>query len=106
MIKIAIENKQNLVVEGYYIPFDWKECFDDEYLKEIQYYCLVMSRKYIENHFSDIKKYANVIEKRIDDSWCTIDSTLEDNAYYLDMCEKYNCNYILIDDCYQVEANL
>jgi len=64
------------------------------------------NRKYIENHFSDIKKYANVIEQRIDDSWCTIDSTLEDNDYYLDMCEKYNCNYILIDDCYQVEANL
>lgn len=59
-----------------------------------------MSRKYIENHFSDIKNYANVIEQRI------IDSTLEDNAYYLDMCEKYDCNYILIDDCYQVEANL
>lgn len=106
MIKTSIENKQNLVVEGCYIPFDWKEYFDDKYLKEIQYYCLVMSRKYIENHFSDIKKYANVIEQRIDDSWCTIDSTLEDNDYYLDMCEKYNCNYILIDDCYQVEANL
>lgn len=31
---------------------------------------------------------------------------LEDNTYYLNMCEEYNCNYILIDDCYQVEANL
>lgn len=106
IIKTAIENKQNLVVEGCYIPFDWRGCFDDEYLREIQYYCLVMSRKYIENHFLDIKNYATVIEQRIDDSWCTMESTLEDNAYYLNMCKKYNCNYILIDDCYQVEANL
>ena len=56
------------VVKALFYNFDWKDCFDDEYLKEIQYYCLVMSRNYIENHFSDIKNYANVIEQRIDDS--------------------------------------
>lgn len=106
MIKTAIENKQNLVVEGCYIPFDWQKYFDNDYLKEIQYYCLVMSRKYIENHFSDIKKFANIIEQRIDDSWCTINSMLEDNAYYLGMCEKYNYNYVLVDDLYQVEVDL
>lgn len=106
MIKTAIENKQNLVVEGGYIPFNWKSDFDDVYLKEIRYFCLVMSRKYIENHFSDIKHYANVIEQRIDDSWCTTDSMLKENAYYRDMCKKYGCHYIEIDDRYQVEANL
>lgn len=106
MIKTAIENQQNLIIEGGYIPFDWKNDFDSEYLKEIKYYCLVMSRKYIENHFLDIKCYANAVEQRIDDSWCTIDTVLAENAYYRDMCEKSNCNYILIDDCYQVEIDL
>lgn len=106
IIKTAIENKQNLIIEGLYIPFNWKEYFDNEYLKEIQYYCLVMSKKYIENQFLDIKKYADIIEQRIDDSSCTLDSILADNAHYLDMCKKYNCNYILIDECYQVEAYL
>ncbi|MGL4453184.1 MAG: adenylate kinase [Sarcina sp.] len=106
MIKTAIENKQNLVIEGCYIPFDWKEYFDDEYLKEIKYYCLIMSKKYIENNFSNIKKYANVIEHRIDDSRCTMDSVVQDNTYYLNMCERYSCNYVWIDDCYQVEAKL
>ena len=28
MIKTAIENKQNLIVEGCYIPFDWQKDFD------------------------------------------------------------------------------
>ena len=61
MVKTAIENKQNLVVEGVYIPFDWQKDFAPEYLQEIRYYCLVMTRNYIESHFSDIKKYASVI---------------------------------------------
>jgi len=105
MIKTAIENKQNLVVEGCYIPFSWKEDFSEVYLNEIHYHCLVMSENYIKQHFSDIKKYANEIEKRVDDTWCTMNSVLEDNAHYLEMCKKYNCNYILIDECYAVKID-
>ena len=78
IIKTAIENKQNLVIEGCYIPFNWKEDFSEVYLNEIHYHCLVMSENYIKQHFSDIKKYANQIETRIDDTWCTINSVLED----------------------------
>ena len=65
-----------------------------------------MSENYIKNHFFDIKKYANVIEKRPDDSYCTIESVLQDNNRYLKMCQKYNYNYILIDDNYQIDINL
>ena len=32
MIKTAIENNQNLIIEGCYIPFDWQNDFDKEYL--------------------------------------------------------------------------
>lgn len=32
MIKTAIENEQNLIVEGCYIPFDWAKDFKKEYL--------------------------------------------------------------------------
>ncbi|MBR5203199.1 MAG: adenylate kinase, partial [Clostridia bacterium] len=37
MIKTAIENKQNLIVEGCYIPFDWAKDFEKEYLDNIKY---------------------------------------------------------------------
>lgn len=57
MIKTAIENKQNLIIAGCYIPFDWSKDFEKEYLDSIRYYCLVMSEDYIRNHFSDIKRY-------------------------------------------------
>ena len=103
IIKTAVENKQNLIVEGCYIPFDWKKDFTDKYLNKIRYCCLIMSKSYIERHFKDIKEHANEIEQRIDDTYCTIEAVLEDNAHYLDMCRKYGCNYILINDSYHVE---
>ena len=102
MIKTAIENKQNLIVEGCYIPFDWQKDFDAEYLENIKYYCLVMSEEYIKNHFADIKAYANVIEARIDDD-CTIESVLADNAQILALAQKHNANYILIEDKYEID---
>lgn len=103
MIKTAIENEQNLVVEGCYIPFDWEKDFEEEYRREIQYFCLVMSEKYIRTHFQDIKGYANVIESRLEDEYCTVENLLRDNATTLKQCEKYKANYILIDEEYQVD---
>ncbi len=62
----------------------------------------------IENkqNFNDIKQYANVIEQRIDDTWCTKESVLRDNMRSLELCRKYGCNYIFIDKCYEVEVKL
>lgn len=105
MIKTAVENKQNLIVEGCYIPFDWQKDFTSEYLENIRYICLVMSEKYIRNHFADIKGYANVIENRLDDD-CTLESVLEDNEKVLELAQKYRQNYVLIDDEYRVDVDL
>ncbi len=102
MIKTAIENKQNLIVEGCYIPFDYAKDFEPEYLENIKYYCLVMSEKYIKNHFEDVKKYANAIEDRVADE-CTLGETLRDNAQNLELAKKHNVNYILIDNEYDFE---
>lgn len=101
IIKTAIENKQNLIVEGCYIPFDWENDFTKEYLDNIKYYCLVMSKKYIENNFTDIKNYANIIEQRLDE--CEMSEVIKDNEEILEMVKKYNVNYILIDDEYKIE---
>ncbi len=106
MIKTAIENKQNLIVEGCYIPFNWTEDFEPEYLENIKYYCLIMSNKYITKHFNDIKKYANVVENRMDDGYCTIETLLRDNARILEQCQNYHTNYILIDNEYKTDIEL
>ena len=101
MIKTAVENEQNLVVEGCYIPFDWEKDFENEYLQNIKYCCLVMSERYIKNHFDDIKRYASAIEERLDDEGCTLESVLMDNAQVLELAQKNNADYILIDDEYE-----
>lgn len=104
MIKTAIENNQNLIVEGCYMPFDWEKDFEQEYLDNIKYYCLVMSENYIRNHFADIKNFANVIENRLDDDDCTLESVLNNNAKTLELAKKHNVNYMLIDEKYEVDV--
>ena len=106
MIKTAIENKQNLIVEGCYIPFNWETYFEKNYLKNIKYYCLIMSDNYIKKHFDDIKKYACMIENRLDDEWCTMESVLKDNERMLELAQKNKVNYVLIDDTYKIEIEL
>lgn len=105
IIKTAIENKQNLIVEGCYVPFDYEKDFDKEYLKHIKYYCLIMSKKYILNHFEDIKKWENIIENRL---VCdvTIDSLLEDNEKIFTLANEHKVNYVLIDNKYEINIEI
>ena len=106
IIKTAIENGQNLIVEGCYIPFAWAQDFEKAYLDEIQFYCLVMIDAYIQKHFDAIQKYADVIENRGDDADCTIERVREENARVLEQCIRYKAEYILIDDAYEVDITL
>lgn len=106
MIKTAIENRQNLIVEGCYIPFDWENDFPPEYRRQIVYRCLVMSGDYIRSHFADIKRYASVIEDRQEDEYCTMDLLLRDNREALDQCRRQGVPYLLIDGDYQVDLAL
>lgn len=99
-VKTAIENRQNLIVEGCYIPFDWKKDFAPEYREHIRYVCLVMSRRYIENHFGDIQRYANVIEQRLDDSELNREALISENEQNLAQCIAQGCEYLLIDERY------
>lgn len=102
MVKTAIENGQNLTVEGCYIPFDWKKDFSDEYLQHIRCVFLVMSEDYIRAHFADIRRYAGAIENRLDDSGLSMEDLIWDNAAILAACREHGCEYILIDGTYDV----
>ena len=101
MVKTAIENGQNLVVEGCYIPFDWDKDFEEDYRKEIRYVCLIMSRPYIETHFADIKNHADAIESRLDDSGLSAEQLIADNEYHLAQCIAHQCRYLWIDEDYE-----
>ena len=102
MVKTAVENGQNLIVEGCYIPFDWRKDFTEEYLTHIRCRFLIMSRKYIQTHFADIRDHANAIEQRLDDSDLSMDTLIRENKRNLEQCRKFGCDYVLIDDKYEV----
>ncbi|MBQ7276925.1 MAG: adenylate kinase [Bacilli bacterium] len=104
IIKTAIENKQNLIVEGCYVPFDYNKYFENNYLKEIKYCCLIMTEHYILNHYQDIIRYENVIEKRINDD-ISIDCLIKDNEYNFKNVQKNKLDYILINDDYLKDIN-
>ncbi len=106
IIKTNIENKQNIIIEGCYIPFDWKKYFSEEYLKEIQYVCLIMTEEYINSYYNDIQKYSNIIENRVCDDNIDKEALIKENQYNLEMSKKYNNRYILIDDKYEVNLIL
>ena len=105
IIKTAIENEQNLIVEGCYIPLDWAKDFSAEYLLHIRCHVLIMSEHYIRVHFSDVKKYASVIEHRLDDTDCTMENVLEDNRRWLHLAREMNIPYTLIDDKYEIPVD-
>ncbi len=105
MIKTAIENKQNIIIEGCYIPYDWQKDFDESYLKDIKFYCLIMTAEYIENNFSEILKFENVIEKRLTTD-ISKNELIADNRQNLQRCKNFGLEYILIDKNYKIEIDL
>lgn len=102
IVKTAIENGQNLIVEGCYIPFNWRKDFGPEYLSQICYRCLIMSRNYIETHFADICRYGCAIEQRLDDSDLSQETLIAENERNLQMCKDNHCAYILLDSTYHI----
>lgn len=102
MVKTAIENEQNLIVEGCYIPLDWAKDFKAEYLREITCYCLVMSERYIQRNFADIERFSSVIERRccdeLDKKQCLLD-----NQNFFERAKVHGVRVILIDEKYEIE---
>ena len=100
IVKTAVENRQNLIVEGCYIPFDWRSSFDEAYLPAIRFLCLAMTDAYIDAHFDDIREHASVIEHRLDDSDCSPERLKADNRAVIEGFAARGEPVALIDGAY------
>ena len=101
IIKTAIENRQNLIVEGCYVPLSWRKDFDEGYLPSIRFICLAMSEKYIEDRFSEIIGHASAIESRLSDADCTMDSLKTDNRKFINGFQQAAEQVVIIDSNYE-----
>ena len=95
IIKTAIENRQNLIVEGCYVPFD---C-----LVDIRFICLAMTGDYIDKHFGDIAGKSSVIESRQEDSDCTIANLKENNRQCCEGFLRAGERVTFIDESFEKE---
>ena len=98
IVKTAVENRQNLIVEGCYIPFDWRKDFSEAYLPAIRFLCLAMTEAYIDAHFDEIRARACVIEARPDDSYCTAERLKVDNRSCIDGFRAAGERVVLIEE--------
>ena len=98
IIKTAIENKQNLIVEGCYIPSDWRKDFDDNYLSSIKFICLAMTEEYIETHFDEIIRHESEIESRLIKGDCTISGLKQWNRWFMEAFRNAGERVSLIED--------
>lgn len=98
MVKTAVENRQNLIVEGCYIPFAYQADFPPAYLREIRYICLILSETYIRTHFAEIRKHAGAIEHRVDDAGLSEALLMKENRENLRQCKAHGLRYALDDD--------
>jgi len=128
IVKTAIENHQNLIVEGCYIPHNWKDSFTTpndspkpndstfskttvlepghssvDYMADIRSAFIVMSRSYIEQHFDLIKGYANVIERRLDDSGLDLERLVMCSEGFREDCMANGTPLVEIDEAYDVD---
>ena len=104
MVKTAIENNQNLIVEGCYIPHDWAKDFGPEYLPHIRCRFLILSEGYIRTHWDNILSHANAIENRLDDS-LDMEALIGDNRRNLELCINLSCPYLLAEDRYDFSTD-
>ena len=85
IIKTAIENSQNLIVEGCYVPADWEQDLPEPYRGQIRFVCLIFTEAYIRSRYDTIMRYADAIENRGADADVDLALLLEENRTYQKM---------------------
>ena len=100
IIKTAIENDQNLIIEGCYVPYNWRADLDEEYLSHIRFVCLAMSEEYIDNNIDAIADHGSDIEKRLEPS-CDMEWLKTENNKFIEGFKAAGEKIVLIDKDYE-----
>lgn len=101
IMKTAIENRQDLIVEGCYVPFRWRRDFDERYLPRIRFLCLAFTERYVDAHFDEIRAHASDIEARPEDTDCTPERIKADHRSFLEGFRESGDALTLIDGDYE-----
>ena len=100
IVKTAIENEQNLIVEGCYVPADWRKDFDERYMPFIRFICLAMTEEYLERHFDEIIAHESDIESRLIEADVTLEGLKACNRWFIDTFSCAGEKIVLIENDY------
>lgn len=106
MIKTAIENEQNLIVEGCYLFPHQLQDFEKQYAEKIMPIFITFSPHYIRNQFqTGILQYRNVIENRqeFEAADNDIEEMIQDHESYRRKCSAAGVPYFEIHEDYEQE---
>lgn len=102
IIMTNIENNQNIIIEGSYLPYNLDD-IDNEYTSKIILCKICFSENYITNNYLEkIIGNKSIIEKREYDTF-TIEELLKDNIETKKLCIKNNIKYFEIKKDYNKE---
>lgn len=103
IIKGALSSGRNLILEGCYIPAEWKESFSSEQLEDIRAVFIIMSESYIRKHMDEIESFSDVVEKREND-FLDEERLVRCSADFKADCLGNETFYIEIEDEYDTES--
>lgn len=107
IIMTNIENRQNIIIEGCYLPPEHINDFDSNYLKHIIGLYIGFSKDYIEKYFySGIIEHRSEIEKKeYDDYYMNKDNFIKFHSQVKELCKKNNAKFFEINDDYAGEMS-
>ena len=102
MVQTALENNQNLIVEGDYLPTDWRISFSKE--ADVMAIGLAMTEAHLRDHYDEIIQHRHAIEIRHHEA-PTFEELVQAHTHTRTQCMSGYSQLVLIDGDYQYAIN-
>ena len=103
IIMTAVENRQNLIVEGWYLPPDKIAALPAEYREQIISFYLALGYTYAQEHYADVLAHRSDIEARLYPEERTAKEIAEENDRTINMCQITGAKCFVIEKDYERE---
>ena len=103
IIMTAVENRQNLIIEGCYLPPDKIAALGREYLDSIISFGLILSRDYVIKNITALLEHRCDIERRLYPETRTAEEIADENNRYATVYAQTGARYFTIKADYEAE---
>lgn len=106
IIMTNIENGQQIIIEGCYLPPEHIMDFEPYYLEQIITLYIGFSKNYLEKHYtSGIIEHRSEIEQKDYDDYMNQGNFIKLHTQLKGLCRKYNAKFFEINNDYDGEMN-